>query len=104
MPPEVYRDASGAEQHNYHIYNQFVIRVPQRDELRRHLNEHGIGCEVYYPLCLHQQACLAPYGMTGLSFPEAEQAAAETLALPIYPELTSAQQEYVVQTIAGFYQ
>jgi dTDP-4-amino-4,6-dideoxygalactose transaminase len=82
-----------------HIYHQYVVRVPGREALRRHLQERGVGTEVYYPLPLHQQACfraMAP----GRSLPHAEAAAAEVLALPIYPELTPAQQAYVVECIA----
>jgi len=102
LPEAVYERSSGARERNHHIYNQYVIRVPRRDDLREHLQAKGIGCEVYYPLCLHQQACLQS-SAAGPSFPEAERAAGETLALPIYPELTAEQLEYVVATIASFY-
>ena len=103
LPEAVYDKSAGADHHNFHIYNQFIIRVPRRDELRRFLQDNSIGCEVYYPLCLHQQECLAQYGFGELSFPVAEQAARESLALPIYPELSQQQQAYVVETIARFY-
>ena len=103
LPEAVYRNIADAEDHNFHIYNQFVIRVPRRDALREYLQQHSIGCEVYYPVCLHEQQCLAEYGFGDLSFPVAEQAAGDSLALPIYPELSDEQQAYVVETIARFY-
>ncbi|HHO48648.1 MAG TPA: DegT/DnrJ/EryC1/StrS family aminotransferase [Desulfobacteraceae bacterium] len=103
LPTADYLSSEGAEGRNFHIYNQFVIRVSERDALRAFLTEQGVGCEVYYPLCLHQQDCLRPCGLTGQSFPRAEQAAGETLALPIYPELEPEQIEYVVGRIADFF-
>ncbi|WP_456384618.1 DegT/DnrJ/EryC1/StrS family aminotransferase [Desulfolithobacter sp.] len=103
LPEAVYRDYPGAAEHNFHIYNQFVIRVPRRDELRTYLQEHEIGCEVYYPLCLHQQECLKSLSTESGRFPVAEQAAKESLALPIYPELSDAQIQYVVETVHSFY-
>ncbi|WP_457574612.1 DegT/DnrJ/EryC1/StrS family aminotransferase [Desulfolithobacter sp.] len=103
LPEAVYMDFPDAADHNFHIYNQFVIRVPRRDELRAYLQEHEIGCEIYYPLCLHQQECLKSHNMSDRRFPVAEQAARECLALPIYPELTDAQIKYVVETVHSFY-
>ena len=86
-----------------HIYNQYVIRAKRRDELRAYLNEHGVGTEIYYPLPLHLQPCFAELGYEAGDFPESEKAAAETLALPIYPELEPGQQEYVVARVNSFY-
>ena len=87
---------------NRHIYNQYVIRVPKRDELREFLTQEGIGTDVYYPLPLHLQECYRDLGSKKGDFPHAEKAARDTLALPIYPELTGEQQEYVASKVAEF--
>ena len=86
-----------------HIYNQFVIRVPDRDRLRAHLDAAGIGTEVYYPVPFHMQECFADLGYKKGAFPVAEAMATDSLALPIYPELTDAQQAAVVSGIRTFY-
>lgn len=92
------------ERENRHIYNQFIIRCSHgRDDLRSFLAEKNIGTEIYYPLAMHQQLCFAYLGYHKGDLPEAENAAAHTLALPIYPELSDHQLAYVVENISEFY-
>lgn len=86
-----------------HIYNQYVIRAQNRDPLRQHLAERQVGSEIYYPVPLHLQQCFAYLGHGAGAFPQAESAALETVALPIYPELLPEQLQYAVDSIAQFY-
>lgn len=88
----------------HHIYNQYVIAVDDRDGLKDHLNAKGVGCEVYYPVPFHEQACFEYLGYKLGDFPVAEWAARSTLAIPIYPELTRDMQNYVVEQISNFMQ
>ena len=85
------------------IFNQYVIRVPRRDELFKHLQANQIGCEIYYPVPMHVQECFAYLGHKAGDFPEAEKAAREVIALPIYPELTDAMKDFVAKTVLEFY-
>jgi dTDP-4-amino-4,6-dideoxygalactose transaminase len=101
LPTPMYK---GANVRHYHIYNQFVIGVSNRDQVQAHLKSKGIGTEVYYPVPFHRQECLQSLGYQEGDFPEAERACQELLALPVYPELNEDQQHYVVQTLRGWYQ
>lgn len=87
-----------------HVFHQYVLRVPERDRLREHLALHGIASEIYYPIPLHQQAALASLNLRAIDLSESERAAAEVIALPIFPELQADEQEAVVEAIAAFYQ
>ena len=84
------------------IYNQYVIRVPRRDEVATYLSEKNIGCAIYYPVPLHLQECFSYLGCKEGDFPESEKAAKEVLAIPIYPELTDQMKDYVAKTIVSF--
>jgi dTDP-4-amino-4,6-dideoxygalactose transaminase len=86
-----------------HIFNQYVIRCGRRDELRTWLSEQGVGTEIYYPVSLHEQRCFEYLGYSSDDLPNASKAASETLALPVYPELTPEQREYVVRAIGEFF-
>jgi dTDP-4-amino-4,6-dideoxygalactose transaminase len=100
LPVEPYR-TSGLT--NHHVYHQFVIRTPKRDELRAHLTKREIGTEIYYPLGLHEQKALQFLGYKRGDFPHTEQAARETLALPFWPEISRNAQRYVVSAVADFF-
>jgi dTDP-4-amino-4,6-dideoxygalactose transaminase len=99
LPPELRLPAA----HDAHVYHQFVIRAPRRDDLRAHLAAAGIGSEVYYPEPLHLQPCFAELGYRPGAFPVAERACREVLALPIHPRLGRDAQARVVDAIAAFY-
>ncbi|KPK72549.1 MAG: transcriptional regulator, partial [Phycisphaerae bacterium SM23_30] len=88
---------------DHHIFNQYVIRAERREELREFLRQKGVGHEVYYPVPLHQQECFGYLGYKAGDFPESEKAARETLALPIYAELSEEQAAYVAGCIGSFY-
>lgn len=100
LPGAVYREHTSS---HYHIYNQFSIRVPQRDGLRTFLTEKGIGTEIYYPVPLHLQDCYKFLGYNQGDLPVVEQTCQEILGLPIFPELTGSQQEMVVGAIQDFF-
>jgi dTDP-4-amino-4,6-dideoxygalactose transaminase len=99
-PAEPYR---GHGLTNHHIYHQYVVRTPTRDALRDHLTQREIETEIYYPVGLHMQESFAYLGYRDGDFPETERAARETLALPIYPEISRATQKYVVDAICEFF-
>jgi dTDP-4-amino-4,6-dideoxygalactose transaminase len=101
LPAEPYRDRGLT---NHHIYHQYVIRTPMRDALRQHLAKREIETAIYYPLGLHEQKCFAYLGYKKGDFPETERAARETLALPIYPEISREAQQHVVGAIAEFFE
>jgi len=99
VPVEIPYRASSA----HHVFHQYVIRADRRDELRQFLTQRRIGTEVYYPVPLHLQSCFEYLGYRAGDLPEAERAASELLALPIFPELTEAEQTWVVESIVEFY-
>lgn len=99
-PAAVYK-GSGAR--NFHTYHQYVVRAKDRDRLQDHLKAKGVGTSVFYPLSLHQQECFNYLGYKRGDFPVSEKAAREVLALPIFPELTPEQQDYIVESIRGYY-
>lgn len=101
IPVPVYKDL---DDKNYHIYNQYTLCVPSRDKLRQFLKENDIGAEIYYPLPLHLQECFTDLGYKQGDLPEAEKASHQVISIPIYPELTTSQQEYIIQKILEFYQ
>jgi dTDP-4-amino-4,6-dideoxygalactose transaminase len=88
---------------NEHIFHQYTLRVDRRDQLQARLKEKGIGSAIYYPIPLHRQECFAHLGYKAGSLPQSERAATEAISLPIYPELSHAQLDYVIETIRGFY-
>ncbi len=98
-PLQLPREAAYAES-AYHLY---VVRHPRRDELKKYLEANGVGCALHYPLPLHLQKCYADLGYKAGDFPVAEKAARECLSLPIFPELTEAQIQRVVEVIKGFF-
>jgi len=102
LPPVSAHDKSGDT--NYHIFNQYTLRTTNRDGLQAHLKKVGIGCAVYYPVPLHLQDCFKYLGCIRGDFPASEKAAEEVLSIPVYPELTTAQKEYVVQSIFSFFE
>jgi dTDP-4-amino-4,6-dideoxygalactose transaminase len=103
LPQAVFRGRPGLEK-GYHIYNQYVLRVTDRAGLQSFLARQGVGTEIYYPVPFHLQPCFHYLGYRSGDFPEAEKAAQEVLALPIFPELTRGQQEYVVEKINHYFE
>jgi dTDP-4-amino-4,6-dideoxygalactose transaminase len=93
----------GADPANDHIYHQYTVRVPQRDELQAHLRRKGIGHSIYYPLALHLQPCFAHLGCRRGSLPVTEAAMDSVISLPVYPEMTSTQQDAVIGAVTSFY-
>lgn len=102
LPPKPLFKSFGLK--NYHTYHQYAVRAKDRDALKKFLQERGIPTAIYYPLPLHLQKCFAYLGYREGDFPESERASKEVLALPIYPELTSGQQDVIVSSIAQFYE
>jgi dTDP-4-amino-4,6-dideoxygalactose transaminase len=102
LPKPVYKNLPNVK--NYHIYNQYIIRSQKRDELKKYLTDNEIGNEIYYPVPFHLQECYVNLNHKVGDFPEAEKASLTCLALPVYPELTNEQQQFVVQKIKEFVQ
>ncbi len=100
IPATVYADSNVR---NYHIYNQYVIRANKRNELQEFLKSRGVPTAIYYPLPLHLQECFSDLGYKKGDFPVSERAADEVLALPIYPELSREQQDYIISQVQDFY-
>jgi dTDP-4-amino-4,6-dideoxygalactose transaminase len=88
---------------NRHIFNQYVIRTPRRDQLKNALQQRGVSTEIYYPVPMHLQECFSSLGYSAGAFPQSESAANETLALPIFPELTGQQAQHVVDSVREFF-
>ena len=99
LPKAVYKESNIT---NYHIYNQFVMKVKKRDELKKYLSSKGIGTEIYYPVPFHRQECFKHLNSSDIDYPYSNEASEKSLALPIYPELTKEQLSYVVETIRDF--
>lgn len=99
---ELVRLPSIADYQTRHVFNQFVVRSPRRDELKTYLKDHGAGSEIYYPLPLHQQTCFRDLGYREGDFPASEQAAREVLALPVYPGLAADEVAYVAGLLKAF--
>ena len=93
-----------ARKQTRHIFNQYVIRAERRDALQAYLKEKEVGAEIYYPVPMHLQECFAELGCKKGDYPAAEEAARTSLALPVYPELTLEQKQYVVNCIRTFYE
>lgn len=96
-------DTPKVESFNRHIYNQYTIAVKRRDELKEHLSKNQISSSIYYPLPLHLQECYQDLGHKEGDFPISEQRSKEVISLPVFPEITHEEQEFVVKTIKGFY-
>ena len=88
---------------NFIIFNQYILRCKKRDQLLQYLKSKNIGCEIYYPVTFNNQECFKYLGYKTGAFPEAEKAANETLAIPIYPELSNDQKDYILDVIRVFY-
>ncbi|MCP2605103.1 DegT/DnrJ/EryC1/StrS family aminotransferase, partial [Candidatus Aminicenantes bacterium AH-873-B07] len=100
IPLPIYKNSGDK---NYHIYNQYTIRARNRDKLREFLKENGIATEIYYPIPLHLQECFKYLGYKKGDLPVSEEASKTVLSLPIYPELTIEQKEYIIEKISEFY-